>query len=245
MKREELYNRLIELSKKVLEGKIDPLEINLKRYLEQLEVLIDEIRNTGDLLKDSKALHGLITILYNQYKILKTRGLGLYLEPILIQLRVQQLTIKEISDLIRSIWTPTVEIEQVNNALLELATTYYITFKKFIEEKSELKMEVKMKNLAKEDFVIPLSIREKLNKLFNELLQESKGNWIDYYSFIHKVGESCVERAYLLSFLITDGKVDFIYKKFENKAYIRPSRRAPKKFHSVVIQLEEVRSNGE
>ncbi len=221
LKNNQLYERLIDLSIKVLEGKVDPLDVDISKYLDSISSLFKKLKSLDDIIKDIRALYGLTIILSCQYELLKSRGLGLYIEPILVELRTQQLSIEAIAEILRSVWTPVVEIEVSDNILIEYALDYFNKLKPIDERKiKHIVYELPKAELTR-DFIIPLNIHEKLDELYQELIFTSKGKWVDYYNFINSKGNP-VERAYLLSFLITEGRVVMMYRRFEDKIYVKP-----------------------
>ena len=84
----EYYDRLIDLAISVAEGKVDPLDININKFIEYLKKASIESFDYNLLYKDIRALSGLVLILEAQYKSLKDRGLGLYIEPLLLKLKI-------------------------------------------------------------------------------------------------------------------------------------------------------------
>lgn len=236
LKKNELYDRLVDLSNKVMEGKVNPLEIDISKYLDIIRELFKNIENIDDLISDIKALHGLIMILSAQYEILKSRGLGLYIEPVLVELRTRQLSIETIANFIKMIRTPVLELEVSNEDNILRAMEYYRKLPPINKRKYKYEIYEIPKVDIERSLVIPFSIRNKLKRIYEELSSFSNGEWVDYYDFIN-LGNP-VERAYLLSFLISEGFVEMVYKRFDNRIFIRPVKNVKAvRMHSIAASI--------
>jgi len=217
----ELYERLVDLAILVSDGKVDPLDIDISRFLNIIKEVNLEKYDTSMLYKDIRALNGLILILEAQYKALKDKGLGLYIEPLLVRLKAKQLSIEKLANILLRCWTPTINV--ITSSTMDLLSSF--AYFKSLKPLSERKLIIKPISLAKEDIkamiMIPENIELKLKNLYKELVEYSEGSWVEYISFIYKSGDP-IERAYLMSFLVTMGAVQMKYKRLEDKYFIKP-----------------------
>lgn len=145
---------------------------------------------------------------------LKHRASSLYIDPLLIQLKVRLLSRDELSEAFIKSWHPAVQVDQVLPKGLEKAFVYWRDLPPMAErfkdqfgsygvrpgtiDYSEL---VELGIFSRQQF------ENDLKELYDSLLQKSNGGWIDYGEFIDAdTFERKVLRAYLLAFLISDGR---------------------------------------
>lgn len=223
---EELYDRILDLAIKVSEGIIDPFDVDVGRFIRQLA------RNRrflelgySYLIKDIRALNGLVAILEAQGRSLRRRGLGLYLDKMLLKLRIYKMSLDDLANVFIHSWRPVVEMETINIEALKEALFYFNSLKDL--ESRRLKFEELTEFLGEgvepKLFIEPRVIRRLMMNLLEELRIRSGGDYIDYDNFIR--GGDPVERAYILSFLISDGWVDVRVNRLEEKIFIRPRDR--------------------
>lgn len=221
----ELYERIIDLSISVAEGRIDPFDIDVGRFIERLRRIGDIDSAFLDLLMmDVRALHGLVTILEAQSRKLRDRGYGLYLNRLLVRMAADKLGADELINLLASSWRPIMELEYMDRDLLDEAFTYYMNL-------IDLALRGRITPFFKDIFidVSPELFREPIDldsfseELLSELWEFSGGDFVDYMEFIY-MGENPVLRAYVASFLISDGWIDVRIDRLKKKILVRPRR---------------------
>jgi hypothetical protein len=240
---DELYDRLISLAREVAAGRVNPLNIDLGEYIELLRRADLESYATELLSKDADALRGLVTILEAQYEVLKNMGLGLYIEPLLVKLRVRHLSREELADRLLRCWTPTIALQTIPEDLILAA---YLRFQSLkprarVRRRSVTAVEAGVGRV----WVVPEDIRVKAEKLYSRLVDESGGRWIDYHGFISRC-EDPVEAAYLISILATEGRVEVKFLSLEERYVIRPikGRVKPRETYSLPIVVRCVGDEG-
>ena len=179
-----------------------------------LKQRLPELKLLDELLVDAEAMLELTQIVKLQDQWLKSRASSLYIDPMLIQLKVKLLPKEALSEAFVKSWHPVAQIDQLSPRGLEKAFVYWrdlVPISERFKEKfgtygirpglvdySEL---VSLGVFTKEQFETSLA------ELHDELLQTSDGDWEDYRKFIGDDSyESKVRRAYLLAFLITEGR---------------------------------------
>jgi len=232
---EEMYDRLVQLALDVARGKVDPLSIDISGYIEVVRRAVLEGYGLEMLYKDVRALSGLVTILEAQYRALKDRGMGLYLEPVLVKLRAKQLSLDALASIAARCWSPAVELELVSDEDFRRALSYFELLKPISERRRKRQYYAPAEAPAASPEFLE-KFEEKLESLYRELEEVSGGGWIEYSDFVSR-GDP-VERAYLLSFLITSGRVEMRYRKLEDAYYVRPARGEARSHHSIVVRLE-------
>jgi hypothetical protein len=145
---------------------------------------------------------------------LKHRASSLYIDPLLIQLKIKLLTRDELVEAFVKSWHPVAQVDQISPKGLEKAFVYWRDLTPMSERfKSEFGNYGVMPGTIDFSGLVDLKVftqeqfETRLKSLQDELLQRSNGEWIDYREFIEaETFEKKVVRAYLLAFLISEGK---------------------------------------
>lgn len=221
----ELYERIIDLAIGVTEGKIDPFDVDVGRFIERIRSMGGFDSSFLDLLMmDVRALHGLVIILEAQSRKLLDRGYGLYLNRLLVRMAADKLGADELVGLLASSWRPIMELEYLDRGLLDDAFTYYMNLIDLaLRGRVTLSFRDVDIDITPELFVEPVDLERFTGELLSELWEVSGGEFIDYLEFIYR-GENPVLRAYMASFLISDGWVDVRVDRLKKKIFVRPRR---------------------
>lgn len=192
----------------------NPFDVDIREKILLLKKHLPEWKFLDELLVDSEAMLELAQIVKLQDEWLKHRASSLYIDPLLIQLKVRLLTREELIEAFVKSWHPVAQVDQISPKGLEKAFVYWRDLEPMSERfKDEfgsygalpgiidLEGLVEMKVFTQEQF------ENRMKGLQEELLQMSNGEWIDYREFIDADSfEEKVIRAYLLAFLISEGK---------------------------------------
>jgi hypothetical protein len=185
--------------------------------VEKIRVLKERLPDwkfLDELLLDSEAMLELAQIVKLQDEWLKHRASSLYIDPLLIQLKVKLLAKNELSEAFVKSWHPIVQLDQISPKGLEKAFVYWRDLLPMAERfKAEFGSygtkpgTVGYAELVELGIFTRQQFDKDLKELHEELLQKSNGDWIDYREFIEADSfEAKVARAYLLSFLISAGE---------------------------------------
>ena len=208
------YLRVIELCRDVETSSANPFDVDIREKILLLKQRLPELKLLDELLVDSEAMLELAQIVKLQDQWLKQRASALYIDPLLIQLKLKLLPKDALSEAFVKSWHPIAQIDQLSPRGLEKAFVYWRELTPMSErfkdqfgsygvgpgvlEYTDL---VSLGVFTKEDFEIGLT------RLHEELLQQSNGEWVDYRQFIGNDSyESKVRRAYLLAFLLSEGR---------------------------------------
>jgi len=188
--------------------------VDIREKILILKQRLPELKLLDELLVDAEAMLELSQIVKLQDEWLKTRASSLYIDPLLIQLKVKLLPKEALSEAFVKSWHPVAQVDQLSPKGLEKAFVYWRDLVPISErfkdqfgtygirpgqvDYSEL---VSLGVFTREQFETNLS------QLYNELLERSSGDWVDYREFIEADSfEIKVRRAYLLAFLISEGR---------------------------------------
>jgi hypothetical protein len=206
--------RVIELCRSVERSSANPFDVDIREKILLLRKHLPEWKFLDDLLLDSQAILELAQIVRLQDQWLKHRASSLYIDPLLIQFKVKLLSKEALAEAFIKSWHPLVQLDQLSPKGLERAFTYWRDLTPMSERfKNEFGNYGVAPGSIDFDDLLQLRIftreqfEERLEKLQNELIERSSGDWIDYRGFIKADAfEDKVVRAYLLAFLISEGK---------------------------------------
>ncbi len=145
---------------------------------------------------------------------LKSRASSLYIDPLLIQLKVKLLPKEALSEAFIKSWHPVAQLDQLSPRGLEKAFVYWRDLVPISERfKDKFGTYGVGPGLVDYSDLVSLGVFTKeqfetsLVQLHEELMEKSNGEWVDYRQFIGDESfETKVRRAYLLAFLITEGR---------------------------------------
>ena len=145
---------------------------------------------------------------------LKTRASSLYIDPLLIQLKVKLLPKEALSEAFVRSWHPIAQVDQLSPRGLEKAFVYWRDLvpisERFKDQFGNYGIRpglVDYSDLVSMGVFTLEQFETNLTQLYDELLEQSKGDWVDYRQFLgDDAFETKVRRAYLLAFLISEGR---------------------------------------
>lgn len=234
------YLRVIELCRDVESSSANPFDVDIRQKLLILKQRLPELKLLDELLVDAEAMQELAQIVKLQDQWLKSRASSLYIDPLLIQLKLKLLPKETLSEAFVKSWHPIAQIDQLSPRGLEKAFVYWRDLVPISErfkdqfgtygtrpgavDYSEL---VTLGIFTKEQF------ESSLAELHDELLRGSNGDWVDYRQFIgDDTFEIKVRRAYLLAFVISEGRAllrtEPLTGKIWTKALTERVKTAPK-----------------
>jgi len=240
--------RVISLCASIQSSSADPFEVNIIEKIQILKKHLPDWEFLDELLLDSEALYELARIVKLQDQYLKGKATSLYIDPLLVQLKVKLLSRQALAESFVKSWHPIAQLDQLSPKGLEKAFVYWRDLRPFSERfKDQFGSYGARPGVVDYQDLIDLGIftqeqfDSKMNVVYDELALSSKGEWVDYREFIEsREVEKKVTRAYILAFLISDGravvKTDPLTGKIEIMAL---PRRATGEAKSVAISVTE------
>jgi hypothetical protein len=206
--------RVIELCRSVENSSANPFEVDITEKIRILREKLPEWKFLDELLVDSEAMLELAQIVKLQDEWLKHRASSLYIDPLLIQLKIKLLAKGELTEAFVKSWHPVAQVDQLSPKGLEKAFIYWRDLTPMAERfKDQFGSYGVKPGIVDYSQLVELGIFKRdqfekdLNELHDSLMQKSNGDWIDYREFIDASNfEGKVLRAYLLAFLISDGR---------------------------------------
>ncbi|HUH99508.1 MAG TPA: hypothetical protein VLY65_00560 [Nitrososphaerales archaeon] len=205
--------RLIELCRNIQSSSVNPFEIDIREKLLVLKQHFPDWKAIDVMLKDSEAMSQLVAIVKLQDQWLKHRASALYIDPLLLELKIQLISKEELAESFAKCWHPIAQIDQLTPRGLEKAFIYWRELVPFSERFKDqfgnfgeptgmigLEELESLSIFTKEEF------QARLNAISKELVQRSNGKEIDYRDFIKgNDPEETALRGYLIAFVITEG----------------------------------------
>lgn len=237
---------MIELCRSVESSSANPFDVDIKEKIRVLKERLPEWKFLDELLVDSEAMLELAQIVKLQDEWLKHRASSLYIDPLLIQLKLKFLPKEALTEAFVRSWHPIAQVDQVSPKGLERAFVYWRDLspmaERFKEEFGNFGVRPGSVGYAE---LISLGVFTKdefeksLEDLHEELLEKSNGDWVDYREFIQSENfEGKVLRAYLLSFLISEGRASLRTEPLSGKVWTTAlTEKAKGQSKSVAISI--------
>ena len=244
--RRELIERIIDLCESVRSRGLDPFDVQVKELLDRLRELFPELKRLEDLYLDLRAVSGLADVVVHQSEWLKHRSSILYLDPLLVMLKMQVMEPAELADVFVRCWRPVVEMESITPSAIRMGLDYWTELPPLSERGLEIGVaETRTGRISEEELrEMGIVSEEEFSRLMEEewkrMLREVGREGISYWKWVcAKTFEETVRRSWILSFLISYGYVDVEVKPLEEEIVIRPREKPvqPGETRSLVIPV--------
>lgn len=236
--------RIISLCLSVKRRSSDPFEVEVQKILGILSIYLPNWKILKDFTLDAEALNQIASIIQLQGNWIKSRSTSLYVDPLLIEMKIKMINAKTLVSIFSKSWHPIVEMEGLSRKRVEEAVDYW---KQLLSiEERRLKLPAPSASLGSTTIQELIKLRLMSEKSFNETLQnfwkelkEKAGvnKKVPYWSFIlANTYESTIYRAYLTSFLVTYDYVDMEINPLEEEAFLIPN----KELKTVVLESQRI-----
>jgi len=231
VKLEELL-KIIELCRVIEAQGVDPFEVDVKKSLLTLKKYLPDLKLIDELLLDAEALSRLISIIRLQRDWISYRASSMYIDPLVMELKIRMVSLKDLARAILKSWHPITSLGQLSPRRLTEALDYWNTLLPLSERfttpsegvmlepgKLDLKELVELSAVSEEEF------RDMIHSLFTELQgRVGPDGRVKYEEFVYvKDFKETVLRAYLTSFLISEGFAHLHINPLEGEAYLTPA----------------------
>ena len=222
--------RIISLCLSIEKKGGNPFEVEVKKALETLRRYLPRWKVLEDFALDAETLNQISSIVRLQGNWIKHRSSTLFVDPLLIELKVKMLEPEKLLTIFRRTWHPIIEMDRLSDKRVEEAVDYWNQLLsleermiKLPEPSSALDL-TSIEELIKSRIINEESFTGLLQKFWIELKEKAAGEGrIPYWSFIYAPSyEETVLRAYLTSFLITYGFATMEIEPIEEDAFLIP-----------------------
>jgi len=222
--------RVIALCESIKSSSANPFEVDILEKIAVLRKHLPEWKFLDELLLDSEAMLELAQILKLQDEWLKHRASSLYIDPLLIQFKVKLIAKEALIDAFVRSWHPLAQVDQLSPKGIEKAFVYWNDLAPMSERfKAEFGTygirpgTIDFGDLLQLRIFTQDQFQDRLESLHEELFSVSKGEWTDYEAFIRKeTFEEKVIRAYLLAFLISEGRATLKTDALTGQIWVAP-----------------------
>ncbi len=215
----EKLRAIIETCHRILEGRVDPLEISVPDLIESLDRIYPKLKDIVEIELDSEAVKEISSVLEHQAAFIERHSrIGELFSQIILD-KIKSLSTVKLVEIFRKCWRPILYIEQVGEGDIRRAVEYWRTVTPY-------SLKIKVQEGAVEEAREKLKVKrflERVEKLWMEL---SLRGPVPYEEFID--GEDRAERferAYIVSYLLTYG---YARAKVEDETLILEALEKPK-----------------
>jgi len=195
----------------------------LKRYFPNWKIF-------EDFTLDAEALNRISSIIRLQGSWIKHRSSSLYVDPLLIELKIRMMEPKKLVEVFLKSWHPIVTMERISQRRIKEGIDYWNQLPSLEDRLIKLPAQsmtlgsttieelIKSRLMAEESFEMVL---QRLHKELKGMVGED--GKISYWDFIQEnTYEDTVYRAYLTSFLITYGYASMEVNPLEEETFLVP-----------------------
>jgi len=226
--KEEL-ERIIELCDSIEKSGIDPFSVNIKELLQKLRRILEGSDNLDVIVLDAETLYKISLVIALQHRWLKERASNLFIDAQIVSAKVLAADNKSLAQALARSWRPIVNGEQLTRRMIIEGMEYFLSLPPRGGKAEERNLtsnltydEASIRYELLQDELLEQRVKELHLELLNEKLGE-KG--VNYWGFIAKEGEEKkLERAYVLSFLISEGFADLRREPITGELWIIPYR---------------------
>ncbi len=225
MKPDEL-SRLINFCKTIQKEGTDPFDLDVKKFLETLKQYLKKWKHLDDLLLDAEVLSELTKIIKLQGKWIRDRSSSFYIDPGLMELKLKMLEPVQLANALFNSWHPIISMDRLTPRRLKEGLDYWNALLPFSERKEEFPVASTLEITLSIEDLIDLNVLSETEfedsiKIISKDLEE-RGR-IEYRDFIYEDDfESSIKKAYLTSYLVSEGKAELDINPLEEEIFISP-----------------------
>lgn len=233
MRREtkEILLRVIDLCETVRKRGLDPFDVEVQEFFDKLREILPRLKRREDLYLDIQALLSLADVIHQQEEWVKHRSSMLYLDPLLIALKLQAMPARDLAEIFVRSWHPIVELESIAPPGISEAKRYWTDLPPLKERHGELKStevgseEIDSQELSRMGILSTEEFENLMHKTWEELWKAvGEDEEVPYWDFISApTFEETVRRAWLVSFLVSYGYAGIELRPLEDEIILIPS----------------------
>jgi hypothetical protein len=242
--RQELMMRIIDLCDSVRERGLDPFDVRVREFFDRLREILPRLRKYEDLYLDIQAVLGLADVVFQQGEWIKHKSSLLYLDPLLIMLKLHALPREDLAEIFARSWYPIVELEAISPHGIREAKDYWTGLPPLEERWCGLDVtgtlpgEIAREELERMGVISPEEFVTLLERVWKELRDAAGEGEVSYWDFIwERSFEKTVAKAWLVSFLVTYGYATIEVKPLEEEILLRPLPKPQRLERAAVFSL--------
>jgi hypothetical protein len=209
----------------------DPFEVEVREILDTMRRYLSNWKALDDFVLDSETLRRIAGIVQLQGEWVKRRSTSLFIDPLLIEVKLKLMDTQRLLDLFQKSWHPAVEMEELSRTRVEQAIDYWNQLSTIDERRLKLPESsgtlgsVTAEELIRRNILSEESFRKTLESLWQELKNTvGQKRRILYWDFVQqKTYNETVKRAYFVSYLITYGYATMQINPLEEEVFLIPN----------------------
>lgn len=225
--REEI-ERIISICENIEKRGVDPFTVDVKDLLQRLRRMLEENPDLDHYTLDSEILYKIAVVIALQNRWLGERARALFIDSQLISSRLASMDKKAIVQAFLRVWFPIVSLSQITAQRLRHGLDHFLSLPTRRDERTygwkltDREVEILRASIEREKE----EMESKMRSLHQELLEEAGDSGeVDYWRFVLKGrGGEAYERAYVLSFLISEGYVEVARDPLKGEIRLKPNR---------------------
>jgi len=242
---QELMLRIIDLCESVKKRGLDPFDVEVREFFDRLRELLPKLQRQSELYLDIQAVLGLAEVVFQQEEWIKHKSSMLYLDPLLIMLKLHALSIRDLAEILVRAWHPIIDLECLSPTGIREAKEYWTNLPSLDERWRDLETteimtgEVARRELTRMGILSDEDFAVMLDKTWREL-KDSVGDRgeMSYWDFIsEKSFEDTVLKAWLVSFLVSYGYATLELRPLEEEIVLRPLSKPEKLEHVATFSI--------
>jgi len=221
----DTITKIITSCKNVEERSSDPFAIDVVEGIELLRKVLPMLKNIEELSLDGEAFYRLVVILGLQEVSLRNRASSLYSDPFLVNIKLKAASIEGLAEAFLRSWRPVASSECINYEMLRESYAYWNGLRRIsLRGVGERAQEKGIEALEEMGLLEEQDIMTSVLKEYEEL--KSLKEEISYEDFIaaNEVDER-LDRAIILSYLITFGYVDVRIDPISSKIWLKAKEK--------------------
>ena len=237
--REEL-EKIIQICENIEKRGLNPFTINIRDILSKLRRMLEENLDLDYYVLDAETMYKIATLIALQHRWLREKAQALFVDAQMIETKLLALDKKSIVRAFLKAWRPIISLEHITLQRLRQGAEHFLSLPPRREERSwGWKISQKDVEFLKTSLESEEELSQKVKSLHEELLREYEARGeVDYWGFINRGGfEKNFERAYLLSFLITEGYVDVKRNPLKGEIKLIPRREKAERKQPVSLVI--------
>lgn len=222
--------RILSMCLAVRKRGIDPFEVEVKKTLELMHRFLPEWELPVDFTLDVHTLGQIANIVELQGKWLKLKSSSLYVDPILIELKLRLLDADMLTRIFQRSWAPIVSFERMTLRRIKEGVDYWNQLPT-IDERTTVDLidmqevgAITKEDLLNSNIMYEEEFQGSMLNMWEELKASTNSEGrVDYWSFIKAdTFDETVKRAYLASFMVTYGYASVEQDLLEEETYLIP-----------------------
>jgi len=213
LSRSELQN-IIELCQTVERKGLNPFEVDVKSLLAKLRRMLEKAKHVEDIVMDAETLYRIALLIAFQGRWLRQKASSLFIDHQLVAVKLAVADDNSLAQVFLRSWRPIVRLEQLTAYKARLGMEHFLNLPSIDRKRiglpspTEISMS-EIEEMTRAGLLEEVWFEEKLKQVYAELLDQVGRGKVDYWRFV--LGKDFLEtlaKAYAVSFLVTNGKVD-------------------------------------